>query len=87
MAERKSSTSVQFSNNQFKIMELIISEEDKYKANAEVIRDAFDFFVQKKYPQFLEVQLKRGETNVGNNKADKKMSIKTKTQIFIQKSI
>ena len=55
MAERKSSTSVQFSNNQFKIMELIISEEDKYKANAEVRRDAFDFFVQKKYPQFLEV--------------------------------
>lgn len=49
MADRKSSTSVQFSDTQFNQLEEIVQRE-KVKSNAEIIRRSFDFYVNEKYP-------------------------------------
>lgn len=53
MADRKSSTSVQFSDTQFKQLEEIVQRE-KVKSNAEIIRRSFDFYVSEKYPELKQ---------------------------------
>lgn len=54
MADRKSSTSVQFSDTQFKQLEEIVLRE-KVKSNAEIIRRSFDFYVSEKYPELKKI--------------------------------
>lgn len=50
--ERMSTTSVQLNDLQFERLEKI-KEIEKIASNAEVLRNAFNFFVQAKYPQLL----------------------------------
>ncbi len=47
-----SSTSVQLSDEQFdSLEEIILSREDR-PSNAQILREAFDFYIEQKYPQF-----------------------------------
>lgn len=49
MRERKTSTSVQFSDKQFTQLETIVYEE-KLKSNSEAVRNAWDFYVKHNFP-------------------------------------
>lgn len=52
MRERKTSTSVQFSDKQFSQLEAIVHEQ-KLKSNAEAVRAAWDFYVKTKFPNLV----------------------------------
>ena len=53
MIEGKFITSVQFSLEQAKILNLI-KEIGKRPSYAQIVRDAVDFYIRENYPQFLE---------------------------------
>ena len=52
--QRKISTSVQLTEKQFEILELIVAAKQNRPSNAEILRDAFDFYVAMRFPQFLK---------------------------------
>lgn len=52
MRERKTSTSVQFSDKQFSQLETIVYEQ-KLKSNSEAVRIAWDFYVKQNFPHLL----------------------------------
>ena len=54
---RMSSTSIQFSDEQFAVMKKIISlrVEIDNASQAQILRESFDLYVQKNYPQFLNL--------------------------------
>ncbi len=52
MSERKYSTSIQLSEKQLNILNKIIDASKGRPSNAKVLRDAFDYYVTMKYPQF-----------------------------------
>lgn len=54
MRERKFSTSVQLTETQLNTLEEIVKIKSPTPSNAEVLRDAFDFYVSVKFPQFLK---------------------------------
>lgn len=50
--ERKFSTSIQLSDRQLSILEEIVELKGK-PSNSEVLREAFDFYVNSRFPQLL----------------------------------
>lgn len=52
MRERKFSTSLQLSESQFDSLEKIIDSRKDKASMAQILREAFDLYVQTKYPQF-----------------------------------
>lgn len=52
MRERKSTTSVQLNEGQFNCLEKIIDSRSDRPSIAQILREAFDLYVQTKYPQF-----------------------------------
>lgn len=50
LEDRMSTTSVQLSGKQFNNLKQIRKAEDA-RSNAEVLRNAFDFYVEAKYPE------------------------------------
>lgn len=49
------STTIQFSPEQFNQMNKIALIKANRPSNAAIVREAFDFYVRKKYPQLLSV--------------------------------
>lgn len=54
MKERKFSTSIQLSETQFDILSNIIDTKQGRPSNASILREAFDFYVSMKFPQFVK---------------------------------
>lgn len=52
MRERKFSTSVQLGESQLDSLEKIIDSRKDKPSIAQILREAFDLYVQTKYPQF-----------------------------------
>lgn len=54
MQERKFSTSIQLSETQLDILSKIIETKPGRPSNALILREAFDFYVAMKFPQFAK---------------------------------
>lgn len=52
--QRKFSTSIQLTEYQFEVLERIVLSKQGKVSNSEILRDAFNLYIQTKYPQFAK---------------------------------